>query len=354
VANAAKLYPLSATWTPCGEGCAELALGEDLHPTRIVGGISLGTASVAAGIMPLTQIRDSDYEPGGPPVTFSVTRWLDLRTLTVLGAVRGGNPGVEKCTTFSSVRMDPRVSAVSLVDDNEVYYRFDPEARTLASTTPAPSTSGTFFATRDAAFLPMPGLSAAFFDGKTVEPIEADALNVYGSGRDELAVWKWGSVVRGWKNDGQGARDWLTGVPFDGGPLSVAPGRIAGISVGTEGARIWRTDSLSKGAPVVVGPVILPFGLGGFYAVGDWLVVDGWAGDELFNGIINLSTFQAWRIHPRAANLEYAYTTFALDADYAYLGEKEKKDENLAARKIVRYALASIPNIAESMPPVAP
>ena len=356
VADTAKLYPISSTWVPCGDGCSELALGEGLHPTRRVDQISLGSPSVAAGIMALTLVTDTDYEFGGPPATFEVSRWIDLRSLTVMAAVRGGIPKVQKCVTaFNHAYEDPRVTDVYDMNDSDVIYRLDPDTRTLGSTIPVSSMVGAqFMSIANAAILPIPGLSAIYFDAKTVVLIDAQASTVSGAGRNDLVVWRWGTAARGWKNDGKGARDWLSGLPGNDGVLSVAPGRIAGVSNIVEGARIWRTDVLDEGAAIIIGPVIVPFGVGKIYAIGDWAVFEGVASDGQFLGIVNLTTFKVWRMHPQTTDLDYNAGTYAVDEQYVYLGERERKEENRSARKIVRYELAKVPVIAELVPPVAP
>lgn len=359
-----KARPLMSTWENCGSGCAELALGEPLHATRRVDAISLGIVSNGAVLTPLGQITDTDYEPGGPPSTFEVVRWFNLTTLQTLGAVLGGDLGSGPCMPLNHPFEDPSVLLTSVWEDaikKWAALRFPPDSAELSST-PAFQTGliWGFIANRDALFAPVPEFSAIFFDGKTIIPVDPDALVVFGSGRDEVALWRYGDVVRGWVNDGLGKRSWLTGMSGEAGPLSVARERVVGTSrfTGTNGevigTRIWHTTSRAQGSPVTTGPMVVPFLIGNIYAFGDWAVFDGVAADGAFHGVVHLPDYKVWRIRPRAQDLEYNGGTFAIDDSYVYLGEREKKDEPRAARKLVRYDLSLMDQIGESVPHVAP
>ncbi len=363
----AKVLALSTVWQSCGTGCADLALGEPLHPTRRVDAVSLGIASDGAVLTPLGQINDTDYEPGGVPATFEVVRWFNLATLQTLGALYAGDLKEGVCTPLTHPFQDPRVLFTSVWEDSVeklIALRFSPTSAGL-SLTPTFKTGLVwgFIANRDALFAPVPEFSALFFDGKTVIPVDPDALVVFGSGRDELALWRYDDVVRGWVNDGQGKRPWLTGLQGQTGPLSLAPDRIVGTSriAGANGevigTRIWHTTSRAQGTAVTTGPIVVPFHVSGIYAVGDWAVFDGVTADgtfSAFHGVIHLPDYQVWRLRTRGQNLEYNTGTFAIDGTHVYLGEREKKDEPRAARMLVRYELALISQVGEPVPQVAP
>lgn len=364
VAASGRIFPFVAVWEGCGEGCSQLRMGEDIGPTRRADQISMGIASEGQTTFPLAAISDTDYEFGGPPASFEVVRWVDLSTLEAIGAVQSRIEG-DGCCGYMNTYEDPRVTSADVKvagEKRQVLARFDLENRTVATSAPfTASVIGQFIPMREAGLMPIPTLSALFYDGKTVVPVEQGNLGALGSGRDDIALWRLGSSeVRGWRNDGLGARPWLTGLADKPGVLSVAPDRIVGTSRLVDGdnkpigTRFWHTSSREAGSPVTSGPVVVPFHVAAVQALGDWAVFDGVAADGGFHGVIRLADFRVWRIPSRSSDVEYLGATFALDAQRVYFAEKQKKHENRTATALVRYDLANIESIGAPQPTVGP
>ncbi len=363
VAASNHLFPFTALWEPCGEGCAQLRMGEDVRPTRRVDQISVGMASRDQEAFPLAELSDTDYEFEGPPPTFEVVRWLDLTTLEVLGANKARIEGVG-CYGHAHMYEDPRITSAHVMSAGErkrVLVRLEPKSRTTTTSAPFSDTIlSQFMPTEDAGLLALPVLSAIFYDGKTILPVEDEMFGTFGSGRRDIVVWRWGSGLRGWRNDGLGARNWIAGLPDSTGPLSVTQDRIVGTSRvvdgegKTVGTRFWYTDSQSIDSAVHSGPIVVPFHVGTMQAFGDWAAFDGGVADGVFFGLIRLSDFRVWRIRRRSSVVDYVPGTFTVDGQHAYFPEKHYKHENRTATAIVRYDLSQIETLGEPQSVIAP